>query len=373
LNSWHAPKLEQQDQPPENTAENRPTWRLSLAELSADLSRARNNLSEVERVNKLSGVSDPGAGAAKSHSITFATTGEWVRSGESVDDFLRGHLEYEVTSTANTTQVGPNNTVVSTLPVVSPTKNRIVLDAGFFFHPFFPHKSDPRVGFVLQPFRFDTPLHREEVDVDAHYKANGGLDRGAFKVPLERTRKLLSRIGGRYENAKSHFEVGYQGGWETNALDRLTFNSGACDLLAAESLQLCLTNQGASIDPTTIRQFRDTRRRHGIYADVDWTQELFWKWKFVTKDQGEWFLPAHNDNSTDTLYRNDWTTNLSIPVLPNITLEPGVELFSYENKVGHTHLLRVTPMMKINYTFDKYSGGRWKKSLAYKPRGGGDE
>jgi len=30
-------------------------------------------------------------------------------------------------------------------------------------------------------------------------------------------------------------------------------------------------------------------------------------------------------------------------------------------------------MMKINYTFDKYSGGKWKKSLAYKPGGGGDE
>jgi len=27
----------------------------------------------------------------------------------------------------------------------------------------------------------------------------------------------------------------------------------------------------------------------------------------------------------------------------------------------------------INYTFDKYSGGKWKKSLAYKPGGGGDE
>jgi len=94
-----------------------------------------------------------------------------------------------------------------------------------------------------------------------------------------------------------------------------------------------------------------------MYADVDWTLPLFWKWKLVTKDQGEWFGPSHNDNSTDTLYRNDWTTNLSIPIFSNLSVGPGLELFSYENKVGHTHLLRVSPMMKINYTFDKYSAG----------------
>ena len=373
LNSWHAPKLEQEGQPPENTAENRPTWRLSLSELSADLNRARNNLSEVERVNKLSGVSDPGAGAAKSHSINFTTTGEWVRSGESVDDFIRGHVEYDVTSTANTTQVGPKNIVVPTLPVLSRSKNQVVVDAGFFLHPVHPHKSDPRWGFVLQPFRFDTQLHEEAVQVDAHYDSLGNLDRKAFKVPLERTRLFLSRVGVRYENAKSHFELGYEGGWETNALDRLTFDSSACDLTAAQSLEQCLTNQGASIDPATIQQIRETRRRHGMYADVDWTLPLFWKWKLVTKDQGEWFGPSHNDNSTDTLYRNDWTTNLSIPIFSNLSVGPGLELFSYENKVGHTHLLRVSPMMKINYTFDKYSGGKWKKSLAYKPGGGGDE
>jgi len=290
-----------------------------------------------------------------------------------VDDFIRGHVEYDVTSTANTTQVGPKNIVVPTLPVLSRSKNQVVVDAGFFLHPVHPHKSDPRWGFVLQPFRFDTQLHEEAVQVDAHYDSLGNLDRKAFKVPLERTRLFLSRVGVRYENAKSHFELGYEGGWETNALDRLTFDSSACDLTAAQSLEQCLTNQGASIDPATIQQIRETRRRHGMYADVDWTLPLFWKWKFVTKDQGEWFGPSHNDNSTDTLYRNDWTTNLSIPIFSNLSVGPGLELFSYENKVGHTHLLRVSPMMKINYTFDKYSGGKWKKSLAYKPGGGGDE
>src|SRR5439155_22969503 len=140
--------------------------------------------------------------------------------GESVDDFIRGHVEYDVTSTANTTQVGPKNIVVPTLPVLSRSKNQVVVDAGFFLHPVHPHKSDPRWGFVLQPFRFDTQLHEEAVQVDAHYDSLGNLDRKAFKVPLERTRLFLSRVGVRYENAKSHFELGYEGGWETNALDR---------------------------------------------------------------------------------------------------------------------------------------------------------
>lgn len=62
-----------------------PTWRFSLKDLSCNLSAVRNNLSEVQRIDELGGVTEPGAGNAKSHSVSFSTHAEWVRSGKSVD------------------------------------------------------------------------------------------------------------------------------------------------------------------------------------------------------------------------------------------------------------------------------------------------
>jgi hypothetical protein len=370
------PELEKPNEAPEQLVQERPTWRLSLKELSADLSRAHNNLSTADTISRLSAVSEPGAGAKNSHSIGFATKAEWVRSGASWDEFVRGQMEYSVTVTAQTTQV--NNVQVRVPPAISRDKNKLMSDMGFFLHGFQPHKSDPKWGLVLEPLHFETPLHQEQIFVDPHFDTTGVLDRQAFTVDLERTRLLLPRLGIRFEGAGNHFELGYQGGWERNALDFLTFTNGSSPALitcapeADKSVQECLNDQGAAIDPNSIVQHRDTRIRHGIYADVGWSLALVHNLKFNVQDQGGWFAPAHNDNSTDTLYRNDATMKLTVPVFGNFSFEPGIELFSYENKVAHTHLFRVSPVLKVNFSFDQYSGGKWKKALWYKAGGSGD-
>lgn len=132
-------------------------------------------------------------------------------------------------------------------------------------------------------------------------------------------------------------------------------------------MQQCLSNQGANIDPKSIRQIRSTHLRYGPYIDGDWTQPLFHQVKFSSKNQLEYFRPSHNDNSSDTLYRFDSNDSLSIPLFSNFSFSPGIELFAYENKIGHAHLLRISPALKVTYTFDWYSGGRWKKALIYAP------
>lgn len=203
VSSWEPPIPETRDNSVERAAQNEPATRISLVDFSVNLNAARNNLSEVERSNRLAGVSEPGTAGSKSHSIDFSTTGEVVRGGQFADEYFRAHVEYSVLSTGHTataTNTGvtpPIVTTVPTLPTVSRSKNRVIIESGFFYHPFElpfrglplynPHKFDPKLGFVIEPFRFDTPLAREELAVDAHFDANGNVDRPSFKLALDRS------------------------------------------------------------------------------------------------------------------------------------------------------------------------------------------
>jgi hypothetical protein len=58
-------------------------------------------------------------------------------------------------------------------------------------------------------------------------------------------------------------------------------------------------------------------------------------------------------------------------VLPNLTLGPGLERFDYENKVERVHFRTWSPVFNVTYSFDKYSGGDWKRSLGYSPSAAG--
>jgi hypothetical protein len=66
------------------------------------------------------------------------------------------------------------------------------------------------------------------------------------------------------------------------------------------------------------------------------------------------------------------TTTVPIPVFSDISVQPGFELFEYENKIGHTHLQTFSPVMKITFSFDRYSGGKWGKVLRYNPETAAD-
>jgi hypothetical protein len=356
-----------------------PSWRFSLKDLSLNLSGVRNNLSEVERSTELAAVTEPAAGNVKGHTMDYSAHMEFVRSTKWLDEFVRGLTEYKSIVTAATTSLPATATApaetVPALPTVSRSKNRGAIDAGFFLH-FHGHKYESRYGLVLEPLHFETPLHREEVLVNASFDPTTNQPiNPAFVLPLDRKRQFLSRLAVRAESRKSSIELGYQGGWERNALESVDSNGVNCPELASETLTSCLTTlqNVPGFDWHTIHQVNGTRERNGAYANLDWTIPMIWRFSLHTEDYGTYYRPAHLDNSTDTLYLNDAKETIKFSVLPNLTFGPGLERIDYENKgaSGRVHLRTWGPVFSLTYSFDKYSGGNWKKSLGYSPSAAG--
>jgi len=178
------------------------------------------------------------------------------------------------------------------------------------------------------------------------------------------------RGGIRLENAKSHFEAGFEGGWERGALNEIVTSAGTCFPMPKESPEYCLSQQTPPI--ANIDQVRETRDRRGFYIDWAWTTALMHGWKYIVQNQAEWFpFDASGDNSSDTRYRYDLTNKFSIPLLKSLSFQPGVEYFRYRNEFGTTYLARWSPSASLSWSFDVYSGGKLGKELSYKP--GGDD
>jgi 5'-nucleotidase, C-terminal domain len=351
-----------------------PTWRLSLKDFSFNLSGVRNNLSEIERSTELAGVAETSASNPKGHALDYSAHAEFVRTAQKVDWFLRGLTVYKATATANTQTLSllPGQTTpptVGALPVVSRSKNQGAIDAGFFVHNH--DKHDNRYGFILEPFHFDSPLHSVDLPVNAYYsRTTDQLINPAFTLGFARNRRYLSRLALRAESSKSSFEAGIQGGWEQNALQQLTDNVGINCLEAGNvNLSSCLkgVQQTMGFDYHSLHPLYGTRENSGAYVNLDWTVPLIWKLSVHTEDYGEYYRPAHLDNSTNTLYRNDSKETLKFTVLPNLTFGPGLERFDYENKIEHVHLRTWDPVFNVTYSFDKYAAGSWNKSLGYSP------
>ena len=281
---------------------------------------------------------------------------ELVHSGKWLDEYLRNQLDYS----AQITQQAAG------LESVSRDKNRGQLDTGFFVHPFtvcshfmpcrIQRKGDPKIGFVLEPFRFDSPLAHEELVI--------GSGNNEERVILGKAQRFMWRTGLRLENSKSSFEAGYEAGWERGAL--VTFMAGAtsCPPLPDQSPEVCLMGL---TPPVAVDQLRQTRTLRGFYADEAWTTALpFHNWQNITQAQGEWFaFDESDDNSSDTRKLLDITEKISIPIFASLSFQPGAEYFLYRNKFGTSNLQRWTPSAKLTWSFDRYSGGKWGKALSY--------
>jgi len=361
FNSLNQPLFSKADDPasPELKAQNRPIWRFSLLQASLSFQESINNVSEKERALLFTGFSAPGINGANSHKWQISKKAELVRSGKWLDEYVRNQLDYS-------SQV--NEQIAPALPSVSRDKNRDQFDAGFFYHPFTachhflpcpaPRKEYPKYGFVFEPFRFDSPLAQEELII--------GPKTNQEKVNLGRSQGLLARTGLRIENAKSHYEAGYEAGWERGALVTFLAGNTSCPPLPNQSPEGCLTNL---TPPVNVDQVRETRHRRGFYIDYAWTTPLpFHNWQNIVQAQGEWFpFGPPNDNSSDTRKLFDITEKLSIPIVSSLSIQPGGEYFFYRNKFGIDHLARWTPSATLSWSFDRYSGGKWGKSLSYSP------
>ena len=346
---------------PELKAQDRPIWRFSLLQASFSFQESINNLSEKERAQLFTGFSAPGINGANSHQWQLSKQAEAVRSGKWLDEYARNQLDYS-------SQV--NEQIAPALPSVSQSKNRDQFDAGIFFHPLTtcsnfrpwcraPRKELPKIGMVFEPFRFDSPLAQEELII--------GPRTNEQKVNLGRTQNVLARTGLRIEDEKSHFEAGYEAGWERGALVTFVAGSTSCPPLPDQSPFGCLTSL---VPPVHVDQVRETRDQRGFYVDYAWTTPIpvHNNWKNIVQLQGEWFPfgPA-SDNSSDTRKLYDINEKLSIPIFSSLSFQPGGEYYLYRNKFGPSPLIRWTPSASLTWSFDRYSGGKWGKSLGYSP------
>jgi len=352
-----------------------PTWRFSVKDLTVNFSAVRNNLSEVQRATQLSGVQEPGAGNPKAHSADVETHIELVRNKPRWDEFARGSFLFKVSTADQTATVPVTTNPTAPTTVTQPAlrlfqfvKNQAATDAGFFWHR--KHKYSNRIGLVLEPFHWDTQIERQPLLVNTLYGPDGETPSApAIIKNLPHVYRFLGRIAFRAEGDKNYAELGYEAGRELNGLKSI----GACDPTAAIPLTTCLQGlqsmQNFSLASLPIAT--QSRERNGIYANVDWTTPLFWKFSLHSQDFLEYYGPAHLDNSTDTKYRNDATETLAWQALPNLSIGPSLERFDYENKVNFVHFRTWTPGISVTYSFDVYRGGSWMKSLKYGPNASG--
>lgn len=345
----------------ETQTQDRGIWRFSLVQGSFSFQESMNNMSEATRAKLFTGNAAPGLNGANSHQWQLSKLAEAVRGGRWLDEYVRNQIDY---SSQVTEQAAP------ALPSVSQSKNRDQFDAGLFFHPITlcPHwlfvpcwnqqKEYPKIGLVLEPFRLDSPLARQDIII--------GPRSNEEAVHMGRTQNLLARTGMRIENQKSHFETGYEAGWERGAL--VTFLAGpiSCAPLPNQSPEGCLISV---VPPVHVDQVRQTRDLRAFYVDYAWTTPLPWhSIKNVVQLQGEWFpFDASNENSSDTRKLYDINEKLSIPIFSSLSFQPGAEYYLYRNKFGVSELKRWTPSASLTWSFDRYSGGKWFKSLGYSP------
>jgi 2',3'-cyclic-nucleotide 2'-phosphodiesterase (5'-nucleotidase family) len=336
----------------EEATQNRRTWRISLVQASFSFQEVANDMSEKTRAALFYGFTGPGINGANAHQWQITKRAEAIHGGQLFDEYLRNQLDY---SSQVTAQIAP------ALPSISRSKNRDQIDVGMFLHPFTissifrpslsRQKEYPKLGFVFEPFRLDTPLAKEQLIV--------GPKSNEESLHLDRTQEFLARTGFRLENAKSHLEAGFEAGWERGAL--VTFLSGAtsCPPLPAESPFNCLTGL---TPPVHVDQVRETRAQRGLYIDYSWTTAIpFHKLQNIAQAQGDWYpFGPSNDNSSDTRMLYDISDKLSIPISSSFSFQPGADYFVYRNKYGVAELKRWTPSATLTWTFDWYSGGKFK-------------
>jgi hypothetical protein len=357
---------------PEIAAQDQARWHLAVNQISFGYKLATNNLSEAERAQFFNGFTEAGVEGDNSHTWTNSTQIELVHRGRRLEQYLRSQSDY-----SSTVQEQPPP---ATIPSVSRDKNRYQFDAGLFYHPFTfckyvlpfcrsARKQYPENGFVFEPFRFDSPIVKELVDIGAN-----GLT--PQPLTLDRTQRLLMRTGWRTETAKFHFETGYEGGWDRGALDQIVTSQGTCVPMPSEAIGECLANLATPV--TSVDQVRSTRSLHGFYLDWQWSSPLpflnGWQskpWTNTLQAQGDWFpFTASDDNSSDTRYLYDMTEKFSIPLPSSLSFQPSLEYFRYRNKFGPEYLRRWSPQATISWSFDFYSGGKVGKSIKHKGGGG---
>jgi hypothetical protein len=335
--------------------QHRPFWTFSLKNFSLGYSSLSNNLSDADIDTKFAGVSTSGVTAHKTHTVTMGLDTRLTRSSHRNEFFLSTTIDYQEQSTGDVA------------PQINQINNRLTGEAGLIFNVR-GGRSQSRVGISLS-LHAERPLQRPFTN----FKLGTG-DR--LKITQDRGLLLLPRFGLRWQNRSNSLELGAEVGEEINALNGYRFvTKGSpveCLPNATETFANCITRLSkapltAIAKDSVATAILDNRRRAGFYWKSSLSIPFGAKVKYELKQEADFFFNFHEDNTSDTRYRDLSKHSLKFMIWPSFSIGPTLQLLLYQNKVKRDFLFQKKFGLEANFSFDLFNPREKSVQLKHKP------
>jgi hypothetical protein len=343
----------------------RETGVVSLDKLSIGFDGLSHNLSESTLKNEFGGIPNAQVTAKHFHSWDTDIESSAKRFQKRFDLFVSENLQYAAKFTSQATP--PRD--------VNQTTNLIQIDFGTYLHAY--ESPLPRLQWLVGG-HFETQPFQPFSTITINPVGSITSPQNLLFNP-NRSRLTLARTGPRWQNRKSFFEVGGEAGANFHAIrqfDIKTSSSGTlvtqCPLEAQQTLSKCVNNYNTANPTIPITQSffvqteNETRDRFGIYWNSSLVIPLDPRITIQIDNQGDYFFPVANDNSTDTRFRHQYTQAVKFYVFPNLDFEPTYKIFLFENKVQNHFLFQQELAIKINLAFDLWNWHEKKQEVQYK-------
>jgi hypothetical protein len=339
----------------EQKAQHHPIWTLALRNLSLGFSSLSNNLTDAQIAQKFAGVPTSGVTASKTHTVTVGLDTRLSRTSHRNEFFVAMGIDYKEQSTGDTT------------PRIFQINNRLTGDAGFIDNTR-GGRSQARVGITFT-LHAEAPLQHPFTTFTL-----GTQDR--IKIIQNRGVLLLPRIGLRWQNRSNSFEAGAQAGREIHALSGYRFiTQGSiieCLPNATETFAACISRlskppiTAITKDSTATAILKD-RPRAGFYWKFGLSIPLGTKVKYQLTQDADFFFNFHQDNATDTRYRDNSKHSLKFFIWPNFSIGPSLQLLLYQNKVKRDFLFQKQFGFEASFAFDLFNRREKRVQLEHKP------
>jgi len=111
----------------------------------------------------------------------------------------------------------------------------------------------------------------------------------------------------------------------------------------------------------------DSRPRAGFYWKSAFVIPLNTKMKYEFSDTGDYFFNFHNDNATDTRYRDESKHSLKFVIWPSLSVGPTLRLLLYKNKVNGDFLFQKEFGFETSFAFDLFNRREKGVQIRHKP------
>jgi 5'-nucleotidase, C-terminal domain len=316
---------------------------VSLQKALVSFSDVHNNVSEHDRGDAFFGVSLDQVNAKSSTAASAAVQARSGVIGRDIEWFLSGDLAYSKTSTAR-----------SLLPrLENYLDDRLILEPGAFRRVH--GKPYPHFGPQMS-VRTETQFRRPLQNFDL-----GTADKATIGLRHERSISILPRLGFRFENRKSSFNVGYEAAIVPRTV-RYDFSGDAgpftCQVEAtnAKAVANCVKeHSGLAASASALSITQTHVFRNAMFADARIVVPGS-RVSFVSQLAGELIGSGLGDNSTMTHWRYEWSAALTFKILQNLSAQPEVDYFRFRNQLGDIEFQQRKILFGLNYTFDWFSG-----------------